>query len=144
MIRDATIFDIPHLNELGTLLNPNFSTLYNLKEMLEDGYSKVIVYEKDNLIVGFITATHLYETCDILSLIVDPEFRRHHIATNLIGYLITDLGENLKLITLEVAKHNKAALKLYDKFGFKIIHERKDYYANDDAYLMARKSDLSE
>ena len=63
------------------------------------------------------------------------------IATNLIGYLISDLGEELKLLTLEVASKNKAAISLYDKFGFEVVHTREKYYDGDDAYLMARKSE---
>ena len=102
--------------------------------------SKVIVYEKDDKVVGFIIATALYETCDILSIVVDPEYRRQGIGTNLIGYLISDLGEVLKLVTLEVATKNKEALALYDKFGFEVVHTREHYYNGDDAYLMARKS----
>ena len=139
MIREASVYDIPRINELGELLHKNYSKLNKINEMLEDGYSKVIVYEKDGIIFGFISAVHLYDTCDIVDLIVDPKYRRKMVATNLIGYLISDLGENLKLITLEVAKHNEVAIKLYEKFGFEIVSLRKKYYKNDDAYLMARK-----
>lgn len=141
MIRDANVYDIPRINELGSLLHKNFDKLFNINEMLEDEISKVIVYEKDDKIVGFITATALYETCDILSIVVDPDYRRQMIATNLIGYLISDLGEELKLVTLEVASKNKAAIDLYDKFGFEVVHTREHYYDGDDAYLMARKSE---
>ena len=139
MIRAANIYDIPRINELGELLHENYSKLNKINEMLDDGYSKVIVYEKDGIILGFISAVHLYDTCDIVDLIVDPKYRRKMVATNLIGYLISDLGENLKLITLEVAKHNEVAIKLYEKFGFEIVSLRKKYYKNVDAYLMARK-----
>lgn len=142
MIRCANIFDIPRIYELGSLLNENFKQLNNLSEMLEDGVSKVIVYEKDDLIVGFITATYLYDTCDILSIVVDPEYRKQKIASNLLAYLISDLGENLKLVTLEVATKNIPAINLYEQFGFEVIHIRKDYYPDDDAYLMARKSEI--
>ena len=139
MIRDASVYDIPRINELGVLLNENFEKLFNINEMLQDDISKVIVYEKDDKVVGFIIATALYETCDILSIVVDPEYRRQGIGTNLIGYLISDLGEVLKLVTLEVATKNKEALALYDKFGFEVVHTREHYYNGDDAYLMARK-----
>ncbi len=141
MLRDANIYDIPRINELGLLLNKNFERLFNIREMLEDGMSKVIVYEKDDKIVGFITATVLYETCDILSIVVDPDYRKQGIGANLMGYLISDLGEELKLVTLEVATKNKEALSLYDKFGFEVVHTREHYYDGDDAYLMARKSE---
>ena len=142
MIRYADIYDIPRINELGSLLEENFSRVYSIREMLDDGVSKVYVYEKDEEIVGFIIATDLIETCDILCLIVDPDYRRMLIATNLIDYLISELDENLKLITLEVRANNKAAIHLYDKFGFEVVNVRKRYYSNgDDAYLMARKSE---
>ena len=140
MIRDASVYDIPRINELGVLLNENFKRLFIINDMLQDDISKVIVYEKDDKVVGFIIATALYETCDILSIVVDPEYRRQGIGTKLIGYLISDLGEVLKLVTLEVATKNKEALALYDKFGFEVVHTREHYYNGDDAYLMARKS----
>ena len=79
MIRDASVYDIPRINELGVLLNENFEKLFNINEMLQDDISKVIVYEKDDKVVGFIIATALYETCDILSIVVDPEYRRQGI-----------------------------------------------------------------
>ena len=141
MIRKANIYDIPRINELGSLLEENFSKVYFVNEMLEDQVSKIYVYEKDDLVIGVIIATDLTETCDILILIVDPDYRKMGVATNLIDYLISELDENLKLITLEVSANNKEALKLYDKFGFYVVNVRKKYYANgDDAYLMARES----
>lgn len=142
MIREALVLDIPKINELGCLLEDNFNKVYQINEMLNDGISKVYVYEKDDLIVGFIIATDLKETCDILSIVVDPLYRNKGIASNLIDYLISSLDEELKLITLEVSVNNKNALSLYDKFGFKVVNVRKNYYANgDDAYLMARESE---
>ena len=141
MIREATVMDIPRINELGELLHENFSNLFKINEMLNDGYSKVIVYEKEEKIVGFISATVFYDTCDILSLVVDPNYRNKMVASNLITYLISEGGENLKLVTLEVAAHNIPAINLYEKFGFEIVHTREKYYKDDDAYLMARKSE---
>lgn len=142
MIREATVLDIPRINELGSLLNDNFSSVNHLNDMLEDDLSKVYVYENDDQVIGFISATDLKETCDILSLVVDPEFRNQLVASNLIDYLISELDENLKIITLEVASKNIPAIHLYEKFGFEIVNVRKKYYADgDDAYLMARESE---
>ena len=142
MIRKANIYDIPRINELGSLLEENFTKVYFVKEMLEDQVSKIYVYEKEDTVVGVIMATDLVETCDLLILVVDPEYRNMGIASNLMDYLISELDENLKMITLEVSANNKEALSLYDKFGFEVVNVRKKYYANgDDAYLMARESE---
>ena len=128
MIREPNVLDIPRINELGCLLEENFAKVYSINEMLEDKYSKIYVYEIDDVIVGF--------------MIVDPEYRNRKIAMNLIDYLISELDENLKLITLEVRANNTAAIHLYDKFGFEVVNVRKKYYSNgDDAYLMARESE---
>jgi len=139
MIREANVYDIPRMNELGSLLHDNFSKVFSINEMLNDGISKVIVYEENDMVVGFILATDLVETCDILTIIVDPEYRRKKIATNLINYLLGELSPTLKMVTLEVATKNKAALNLYEKFDFEVVNTRKNYYKDDDAYLMARK-----
>ena len=142
MIREANMLDIPKINELGSLLEDNFSKVFSISEMLEDQYSKVFVYEKEDMVVGFIIATDLTETCDILSLVVDPNYQRQMIGSNLLDYLISELDENLKLITLEVRTNNIPAIQLYAKFGFEVVNVRKGYYKNgDDAYLMARESD---
>ena len=144
MLRNADIYDIPRINELGSLLHDNFAKVYSLNEMLHDGISKVIVYESDEQVVGFIIATDLGETCDILSIVVDPNYRGKMIGSNLISYLISDLGEDIYLITLEVATKNEVAIHLYDNFGFEVVNTRKHYYKDDDAYLMALRLNEKE
>lgn len=139
MIREANIWDIPRIYELGSLVSANFRAVNNLNEMLEDELTKIIVYEDNSYVVGFIIATDLGETCDILTIVVDPNYRRKMIASNLMDYLIGELSLNLKLITLEVATKNIPAISLYEKFGFEKVNLRKKYYEDDDAYLMARK-----
>lgn len=144
MIREATLYDIPRINELGTLLTPNFTTTYKLNDLLNDEYTKILVYEKNDEIKGYLIATCLYTTCDIVSIVTDPEYRKKGVASNLLSYIITECGPELKLVTLEVATKNVEALRLYKNFGFEIIYTRKNYYPDDDAYLMARKSEENE
>lgn len=84
--------------------------------------------------------TELNETADIIELIVQEEYRGRNIATCLLDYMISDLNDSVKLITLEVRKSNKIAIQLYQKFGFQIVHIRKRYYGDgEDAYLMGRR-----
>ena len=64
------------------------------------------------------------------------EHRKKGIASKLMDMMIND---DVKNITLEVNVKNQDAIKLYEKYGFKIVSVREKYYGNDDAYLMIRE-----
>ena len=76
------------------------------------------------------------DNIDILSIVVDPVYRKRGIATNLIKFLISNYCYQEKTLTLEVNTNNIAGVKLYEKLGFKIVNTRKKYYKDEDAYLM--------
>lgn len=139
MIRYAQFKDFKEINELGETLHHNFAKLFNLDDMINDDLVKIIVYEIDKKVVGFLIATCLYENVDILSIVVDKECRRKKIASNLIDYLFSEITDEVQVVTLEVAVNNESAINLYKKFGFEIINTRKKYYNGIDAYLMGRR-----
>ena len=139
MIRKLMENDIEQINILGSLLTPNFRKTNNLNEILKDKYTKILVFEEDNIIKGFIMYTELEETTDILDIIVKEEERRKKIASCLLDSMISELKDSVKLITLEVRKSNIPAIELYKKFGFEIVNIREKYYENEDAYLMGRR-----
>lgn len=140
MIRKLKIEDIEQVQELGNLLTPNFSKTNNLKEMENNQFTKVLVYEEEETIKGFLMYTELEETTDIVDIIVKEEERQKGIASCLMDYMLSDLKESVKLITLEVRKSNTPAIALYKNFGFEIVNTRKKYYMDgEDAYLMGRR-----
>lgn len=137
MIREFQLVDAKQVYDLGNLVNSNFEGLYNLEEVPIDKFTHIYVYLDEEKIVGFIQVTCLYETMDIVNLVVDPDYRRRGIGSLLLDYVISEF-DLVKLITLEVRVDNEAAINLYKKFGFKIINVRKKYYKLVDAYLMQR------
>lgn len=62
-----------------------------------------------------------------------PQFRNAGIGSKLIGDLIEEAKQCDKTITLQVAKSNTAALRLYLKFGFEITDE-------NDLYISMKKN----
>lgn len=138
MIRRATNDDCEQINALGLIINSNFKKLFKIKDIIKEKYSKIFVYEEENRILGFLHVTELYESVDIINIVVDNYYQRKGIATNLIDYMLSDIGSKVKLITLEVDVNNIKALNLYQKMGFEIINTRKHYYGNNDAYLMGK------
>lgn len=140
MIRKLKIEDIKQVQELGNLLSPNFSKTNNLEEMENNPYTKVLVYEEEETIKGFLMYTELEETTDIVDIIVKEEERQKGVASCLMDYMLSDLKESVKLLTLEVRKSNTPAIALYEKFGFEVVNIREKYYGDgEDAYLMGRR-----
>ena len=139
MIRKANIKDKEDIIRLGNLVNHNFSNVYDMDEYFSIDYNVIYLYIEAGKIVGMIMAIILYESCEILNIVVEDNFRRKGIASNLMDTLISEFPESIEILTLEVDVNNKNAIKLYQKFGLEIINTRKDYYENSDAYLMGVK-----
>ncbi|HTC32427.1 MAG TPA: GNAT family N-acetyltransferase [Bryobacteraceae bacterium] len=64
---------------------------------------------------------------EILNIAVHPDFRRLHIATEL---LRAELSRNPGVHFLEVRESNAAARRLYEGLGFRAVGERPAYYDN--------------
>ena len=91
-------------------------------------------------IVGYICSNYLFDEAHILNVTVHPDFRKQGIALQLVHYMI-DLfrKEGCLTIFLEVRISNEAALRMYEKAGFRIISARKAYYTLpvEDAVIMS-------
>ncbi len=97
---------------------------------------EILVFEENSSILGFICYSRLYETVDILYIVVNEEYRRNGIATKLVSELLNI--EGVKHILLEVNKENAGAIEFYNSLGFNVIREIKNYYDNQDAFAMER------
>ena len=132
MINSCNINDTDRINELGNLINTNFSKVNNINEIIKNNNIKG--YYLDNKLVAFIITEQSFEILDIIYIVVDPLYRKKGIASSLIEYIINN--ENYEKIMLEVRCDNSNAIKLYKKYNFKIINIRKKYYGNIDGYVM--------
>ena len=140
MVNKIDLKDEIRFNELGLLINCNFSNLYKLGQIINSQYDSIYGYYDNNFLVGFIHITKLYETVDIVNIVVDCQYRKKGIATKLINYVIC-LFDDIDNIMLEVNEKNLAAISLYKKNKFKIISKRKNYYGKDTALIMKRDVD---
>ena len=138
MIRKATLEDLEFLNKIGSELNPNFSELFHLETEVTKDFGILLVYEDEHKIKGFLYALDLGNNIDLLYIIVTKDYRKKHIASQLMSYLITNYQKENKSITLEVAVNNEPALALYKKYAFKEVNKRKGYYNGVDALVMRR------
>ena len=132
MINNCTYNDIDIIIKLGKNFNYDFEKLNNIEKLINN--KSILGYYLNNKLLGILIFEQIYETIDILYLIVDKNFRRKHIASYLLEYLISNY--DYEHIMLEVSVLNINAINLYKKYNFKIINTRKNYYKDSDAYQM--------
>jgi len=110
------------------------------KDISINPFSKIIVFEEENIVKGYLHYDLIYDRCEIENIGVLEIYRNKKIASNLICFMINECVDlNYKNITLEVNCNNLVAINLYKKNDFKIIATRKNYYGIDDGYLMMKE-----
>ncbi len=137
MINNIELKDKERFNELGLIVNKNFAKLFQIEELINSSYDSLFGYYENELLVGFIHINKMYETIDIVNIVVDEKYRHQGIATRLIKYVLNNFDDVEKLM-LEVNENNKVAINLYLKNGFKEINRRPKYYGSDTAIIMER------
>lgn len=131
--------DIEKIESNLSIRNLSYSSL--LSDLNLDSTIYFIAFKND-LPIGYIGAEMLYDHADITAVTVDLDYRNKNIATLLLNKLIdTCKAQNFTAIFLEVRVSNLPAIRLYEKFGFKKINIRPNYYQNEDAYIY--KKDLA-
>lgn len=95
-------------------------------------------------VVGYIIGRAVADELEIYRIAVARQYQRQGIAMLLMSKLIQEAKKrHAATAFLEVSKDNSAAIGLYEKCGFKLIHTRKKYYTNtgEDALVMAFQFD---
>ena len=98
--------------------------------------NNLYIFEKDEKIVGYILWLERKDYFRLYSLAIDINFQGLGIASKLLEYSFEKLRN--KNFSLEVKTKNIKAIKLYEKYQFKIKKVLKDYYEDSDGYLMIK------
>lgn len=116
---------------------------YNIlsKELENENSYYIVAKDMQEQIVGFAGIQFVLNEADITNIVTKKNLRNCGIATKLMQELINDCKQkNVETISLEVNENNKFAIKLYEKFSFKEIGQRKKYYnGKDTAIIMELK-----
>ena len=102
----------------------------------ENPFLKNYVYIENSKPIGLISYSLIYDRIELEYIWVSFEHRKKGIASKLMDKM---LEEKVNNITLEVRTTNEGAINLYKKYNFKVVSTRKNYYGNEDAYLMIRE-----
>lgn len=137
MINSLVIEDSIRFKELGLQVNSNFQNVYDLEEILKSNYDYVYGYYVEKNLVAFIHVCVLYDTMDIVNIVVDKNYRKTGIASKLLNHVL-ELYKDVSNILLEVNEKNESAIALYKKYNFEVINKRNNYYGSDTALIMKR------
>jgi len=135
-IEDASIRHLDRLYEIEIeCFDREAFTKQQIAHLLTDYNSVSLVAKANGEIIGFIIGTIYSErnllTGHILTIDISPIHRRKGIAQKLLQATEKIFKEKgVKVCSLEVREDNIAALRLYQKFGYKKVAKLKNYYGN--------------
>lgn len=146
-IRRMTAQDLEAVAELDRI---SFTTPWSRNsyryELLENPHAHLWVAEQAGQIVGVLAAWLILDELHIGTVAVHPAHRRQGIGAKLVETALRkSSARGARRAHLEVRKSNLPAQKLYARFGFEIVGERRRYYPDnrEDALLMS-VSDLGQ
>jgi len=98
-------------------------------------------------LVGYAFVSRYVDAWHVMNVAVDPAWRRRGVASLLLDRLFElTATEGRRGYTLEVRVSNHAAIRLYERFGFRSKGIRRSYYTDnrEDALIMWRDADVGE
>ena len=142
--------DRSHVGQIAELERECFSAPWSeamLTEALFDAQASFIVAEsEDGGLLGYAGLHVVLDEGYIDNIAVQPDARRHGVASALLDVYCRFGAVNLACLTLEVRASNQAAIGLYEKYGFQRAGLRPGYYQQprEDAVIMTREFSQNE
>ena len=131
------------LRDVEVIVEIENKTLYNslgvdfYTRNLDSPFANHYVYEFENKVIGFVSSYFDGEIIEILNYCIDPLYQSKGFGTKLMEEFFK--CQNAISAILEVRSSNVKAIGLYQKFNFKTIRIRKEYYSNGEDALFMQK-----
>ena len=129
VVRPMTEEDVKGVSEVEKECFASPWSEKSLAEELENENAHFFVADVGGEIAGYIGTISVYGECSVTNIAVRESFRGKGIASAILHRAVLNslyLGDDF--ITLEVRKSNLPAISLYEKFGFRKMGERKNFY----------------
>jgi ribosomal-protein-alanine N-acetyltransferase len=116
----------------------------NFVDSLKAGYQVMTLVGGDT-VLGYFVAMEGVEEVHLLNITVAPEFQGQGWAVLMLDALsVWSRGRGAHWLWLEVRVSNSRALQVYERYGYRRVGERKNYYPGhsghrEDAVVMSLK-----
>ncbi len=139
LFRSGTLEDLHDILQIEHLTQPDGWSENTFISEIEKPNGINLVAEENGKIFGFIFGHKIDKSVDILTFSVHPYTQGKGVGRALLEHFL-NLVRSLDIdeVLLDVRVSNTRAIMLYEKFGFSIIHTRKNFYADngENAYVM--------
>lgn len=112
-----------------------------IKNELQNENAHFFCAKKDGTVLGYIGSYIVLDECYVANLAVTASARKCGIGKALIDKITENaLFLDCAFVSLEVRKSNIAAVSLYEKCGFTLCGERKNFYSQplENALIMTK------
>jgi ribosomal-protein-alanine N-acetyltransferase len=128
MIRTATRSDLPAVVDIENL---SFAEPWDMRTFRSYVHHPgFIVFEEDGSICGYAILVVIADDAHLASIAIHTEYRRMLLAK----------VNSFPLVRLEVREKNKTAQDFYLANGFEAVATIPDYYPDDNAIVMERRT----
>ena len=99
-----------------------------------------VIAQYSRRIVGYVVTCSEPEVAQLISIAVDPQYRRKGVGTALMQYTLTKLTRRrIQSLLLMVRLTNRTALRFYRGFEFTRVGQIAHYYPEDGAAVRLQK-----
>lgn len=111
------------------------------ESFLSDKFKGFLLETDDGEIVGTIALNFGLDEADLVNVLVAARLRKTGLASTLMQTALAECEKiELNKLFLEVRESNVPAIRLYEKFGFEKISQRKKYYKDGETAIVMRKT----
>ena len=104
-------------------------------------YPGFIVFGENGSIYGYAIIVVIANDAHLASIAIHPEHRRRNIGSCLLdSCMLLAKANSYPLVRLEVREKNKTAQDFYLANGFEAVATIPDYYPDDNAIVMERRT----
>ncbi|HEX2044840.1 MAG TPA: ribosomal protein S18-alanine N-acetyltransferase [Gaiellaceae bacterium] len=139
-IRRLTLTDLGDIERIEQRVYPTpWSRSMFAGELAKPASISLGAFTDDGRLLGYLIVSRYVDAWHVMNVAVDTECRRSGVASMLLDRLFElTAGDSRRGYTLEVRVSNRAAIALYERFGFEASGMRRGYYTDnrEDALIM--------
>jgi ribosomal-protein-alanine N-acetyltransferase len=139
-VRAMTSADLP---DVVAIENEAFSTPWQAATFEgligREGLELLTFADPDDGVIGYAVLWCIMDQGELANIAIRPGLRGKGLGARLLAEVVEICRrKSVKSLYLEVRESNLAAISLYERFGFRDVGRRKDYYRNprEDARVM--------